>query len=160
MKGCPRTSVGTTFARDYFFVFCAAWPTMRNSPLAVVPSTSKTVTVWSFWPSVSCLRKAWAPLTFTAAKQKVSNQTTSVGAPAYSFTELLDRLAIPTRNDIRYGTRQATQTIATLATPTPTQRRAFQLLGQPFPIGLKRTEPQSDPGLGLREFWTLRRIRW
>ena len=68
------------------------------------------------------LPKAWAPLTFTdedrpdpvdpvvpakrsaAAGQKASTRTTTTGAPAYSFTGLLNYLATLTRNDIRYGT--------------------------------------------------------
>ena len=101
------------------------------------------------------LRKAWAPLTFTdqhrphpvdpvapakrssAAQLKASTQTTTTGHPAYSFTGLLDHLATLTRNDIRYRTDPNTPTIPALATPTTTQRRAFELLGQPIPIGLK-----------------------
>ena len=101
------------------------------------------------------LRKAWAPLTFTdehrpdpvdpvapakrsaAAGRKASTATTANGDPAYSFTTLLDHLATLTRNDIRYGTDPHTPTIPTLATPTTIQRRAFELLDCPIPIGLK-----------------------
>ena len=101
------------------------------------------------------LRKAWAPLTFTdenrpdpidpvapakrssAAQLKASTGTTAADAPAYSFTGLLHHLATLTRNDIRYGTDPNTSTIPTLATPTTTQRRAFELIGCPIPIGLK-----------------------
>lgn len=101
------------------------------------------------------LRKAWAPLTFTdehrpdptdpgaparrstAAQLKASTGTTPARAPAYSFTGLLGHLATLTRNDIRYGTEQNTPTIPTLATPTTIQRRAFELIGRPLPIGLK-----------------------
>ena len=101
------------------------------------------------------LRKARAPLTFTdeyrpdpadpvapakrsaAAGQKASTRTTTDGAPAYSFTSLLDHLATLTRNDIRYGTDPNTPTIPTLATPTTIQRRAFELIGCPIPIGLR-----------------------
>ena len=101
------------------------------------------------------LRKAWAPLTFTdedrpdpvdpvapakrssAAQLKASTGTTAAGAPAYSFTGLLDHLATLTRNDIRYGTDPNTPTIPTLATPTTIQRRAFELIRCPIPIGLK-----------------------
>lgn len=100
------------------------------------------------------LRKAWAPLTFTdenrpdpidpvapakrstAASLKASTRTATTGDPAYSFTGLLGHLATLTRNDIRYGTEKNTPTIPTLATPTNIQRRAFDLLDQPIPIGL------------------------
>ena len=101
------------------------------------------------------LRRAWAPLAFTdehrpepadpvapakrssAAQLKASTGTTAAGAPAYSFTGLLNHLATLTRNDIRYGTQPNTPTIPALATPTTTQRRAFELIGCPIPIGLK-----------------------
>jgi len=101
------------------------------------------------------LRKAWAPVTFTdehrpetvdpvapaqrstAAQLKASTGTTDTGQPAYSFTSLLDHLATLTRNDIRYGDDPHTPTIPTLAIPTIIQRRAFELLSQPIPIGLK-----------------------
>ena len=49
-----------------------------------------------------------------------------------------------TRNVIRYGTDDNTPTIPALATPTATQRRAFQLIGQPIPIHLKQTEQQPS----------------
>ena len=45
------------------------------------------------------------------------------------FRELLDHLAALTRNHIRLGDRY----IDVLTTPTPTQRRAFDLLGVPIP---------------------------
>lgn len=101
------------------------------------------------------LRKAWAPLTFTdehrpvpvdpvapakrstAAERKASTGATATGDTAYSFTSLHEHLATLTRNDIRYGTDPHTPTIPTLATPTSTQRRAFELIGHPIPIGLK-----------------------
>ena len=57
--------------------------------------------------------------------------------PAHSFTSLLVHLATLTRNDIRYGTGPNTPTIPTLATPPTIQRRAFELIGCPIPIGLK-----------------------
>ena len=101
------------------------------------------------------LRKAWAPLTFTdehrpdptdpvapakrstAAEHKASTRADTEGEPVRSFTSLLNHLATLTRNDIRYGTDPNTPTIPTLATPTTIQRRAFELLGCPIPIGLK-----------------------
>ena len=101
------------------------------------------------------LRAAWAPLTFTdenrphpadpvapakrstAAATKASTRTDPSGEPVRSFRALLDHLATLTRGDIRYGTDPTLPTVATLTTPTPTQRRAFELLGQPIPLTLK-----------------------
>ncbi|WP_346927477.1 IS1634 family transposase [uncultured Arthrobacter sp.] len=99
------------------------------------------------------LRKAWAPLTFTehrpepadpvapaqrsaAAAAKASTRTTAGGEDAYSFQSLLDHLATLTRNDIRYGTDDTVPVVPTLAVPTPVQRRAFDLIGQPVPLTL------------------------
>ncbi|WP_427008555.1 IS1634 family transposase [Pseudarthrobacter sp. H2] len=101
------------------------------------------------------LRRAWAPLTFTdedrpaptdpvapatrsvAAQAKASRHATTGGDPAHSFGSLLAHLATLTRNDIRYGTDETTPAIPTLAQPTPIQRRAFDLIGQPVPLTLK-----------------------
>ena len=54
-----------------------------------------------------------------------------------SFRGLLDHLATLTRNDIRYGTDDRATVVPTLALPTPTQRRAFELLDHPIPLTLK-----------------------
>lgn len=70
------------------------------------------------------LRQAWAPLTFTDE------------LPARSFGGLLSHLATLTRNEIRYLAVEGTPTISQLALPTPTQRRAFELLNQPIPLTL------------------------
>ena len=100
------------------------------------------------------LRAAWAPLTFTdenrpepadpvatakrstAADVKASRRTDEAGEPVRSFRCLLDHLATLTRGDIRYGTDPNLPTVPTLTTATPTQRRAFELLGQPIPLTL------------------------
>ncbi|MGH3847824.1 MAG: IS1634 family transposase, partial [Pseudonocardiaceae bacterium] len=100
------------------------------------------------------LRRAWAPLTFTdehrptptdpvaparrstAADRKAATRTTTEELPARTFAGLLEHLATLTRNDIRYLTVQGTPTITALALPTPTQRRAFELLDQPIPLRL------------------------
>ncbi|HYM53066.1 MAG TPA: IS1634 family transposase [Candidatus Dormibacteraeota bacterium] len=100
------------------------------------------------------LRAAWAPLTFTdenrpqpvdpvapakrstAADAKASTRTDQAGQPVRSFRCLLDHLATMTRGDIRYGTDPNLPTVPTLTTATPTQRRAFELLGQPIPLTL------------------------
>jgi hypothetical protein len=96
------------------------------------------------------LRKAWAPLTFTdqapperadpvapavrsqQATRKASTQQTPDGAQAHSFQTLLDHLATLTRQTIVF-TDPAGVTIDKLTTPTPTQRRAFELIAAPIP---------------------------
>ena len=100
------------------------------------------------------LRRAWAPLTYTdehpphrdnpvapaqrsaAAARKASRRRDPDGQPVRSFRTLLDHLATLTRNDIRYGTNDDPPVVPTLALPTPTQRRAFELLDQPIPLNL------------------------
>jgi len=101
------------------------------------------------------LRRAWAPLTFTdedrpepidpvapaqrsqGADRKAATKTTTDELPATSFTALLDHLGSLTRVDLRYGDNDTSPTVPTLAEPTPTQRRAFELLGVPIPLTLK-----------------------
>lgn len=103
------------------------------------------------------LRAAWAPLTFTdedhpdpagradpvapakrspAAAAKASRRVDAEGQELRSFQGLLAHLGTLTRNDIRYGTDPALPTIPTLTEATPTQRRAFELLGARIPISL------------------------
>jgi len=100
------------------------------------------------------LRQAWAPLTFTdenrpdpadpvapaqrsaAANHKAATKTTTDDQPARSFTALLDHLATLTRNHLRVTGNDDTS-FDLLAIPTPTQRRAFELLGTPIPLTLK-----------------------
>jgi hypothetical protein len=99
------------------------------------------------------LRKTLAPLTFTdqhpptrsdpvapaarsaSATRKASTHTAEDGQPVRSFRGLLDHLATLTRNDIQYGPDGPT--IPTLAIPTPTQRRVFELLNAAIPLNLK-----------------------
>ena len=101
------------------------------------------------------LRQAWAPLTFTdenrpeaadpvaparrsqGADAKAATKTTTDELPATSFTALLDHLGCLARADLRYGDHDTSPTVPTLAEPTPTQRRAFELLGAPIPLTLK-----------------------
>ena len=101
------------------------------------------------------LRKAWAPLTFTdenrpdpvdpvapakrstAAARKASTGTTAAGEPAYSFTSLLGHLATLTRNHIHIIGHDDSIGFDLVATPTPIQRRAFELIGQSVPATLK-----------------------
>jgi hypothetical protein len=100
------------------------------------------------------LRAAWAPLTFTdeqrrdpidpvapaqrsqAADHKAATKTTTDGQPAHSFTGLLDHLATLTRNHLRVAGHDESG-FDLLAIPTPTQRRAFELLSAPIPLTLK-----------------------
>jgi len=101
------------------------------------------------------LRQTWAPLTFTdenrpkaadpvapaqrshAADAKAATKTATDELPATSFTALLDHLGSLARVDLRYGDNDTGPTVPTLAEPTPTQRRAFELLGAPIPLTLK-----------------------
>jgi hypothetical protein len=100
------------------------------------------------------LRQAWAPLTFTdeqrpdpvdpvapaqrshAADHKAATKTTTEDLPATSFTALLGHLATLTRNHLRVAGHDESG-FDLLAIPTPTQRRAFELLGAPIPFTLK-----------------------
>jgi hypothetical protein len=99
------------------------------------------------------LRRSLAPLTFTdedrptrtdpvaptqrsdAATRKASRRTNPDDQPVRSFRTLLDHLATLTRNDIQYGPDGPI--VPTLAIPTPTHRRAFELLNTATPPSLK-----------------------
>jgi hypothetical protein len=100
------------------------------------------------------LRQAWAPLTFTdeqrpdpadpvapaqrshAADHKAATKTTTDDQPAISFTALLDHLATLTRNHLRVAGHDESG-FDLLAIPTPTGRRAFELISAPIPLTLK-----------------------
>jgi Transposase DDE domain len=100
------------------------------------------------------LRAAWAPLTFTdenrpdpldpvapahrspAADHKAATKTTTENLPARSFTTLLGHLATMTRNHLRVAGHDQSG-FDLLAIPTPTQRRAFELINAPIPLTLK-----------------------
>jgi hypothetical protein len=100
------------------------------------------------------LRAAWAPLTFTdedrpdpadpvaparrsqGADRKAATKTTTDDLPAHSFTSLLAHMATLTRNHLRVAGHD-TSGFDLLAIPTPTGRRAFELLGAPIPLTLK-----------------------
>ena len=99
------------------------------------------------------LRRAWAPLTYTdehppdrdnpvapatrspQAKAKASRHRDTHDQPLHNFRGLLTHLATLTRNDLCYGDTEIT--VPTLTDPTPTQRRAFDLINQPIPLTLK-----------------------
>ena len=96
------------------------------------------------------LRQAWAPLTFTdehppargnpvaptrrspSAAAKAAFKTGPGKQPIRSFRDLLGHLATLTRDTITVGS----QPVAKLTAPTPTQRRAFDLIGAPIPLTL------------------------
>lgn len=96
------------------------------------------------------LRRAWAPLTYTdenppprdnpvaaaqrstTAAAKTRSHTNTDGQPVRSFRGLLEHLGTLTRNTTVFAGRH----IQILATPTHTQRRAFDLIGTPIPITL------------------------
>ena len=76
-----------------------------------------------------------APATTSqAAQHKTATHTSADGLPLHSYQGLLKHLATLTRNDLQYGIDGPI--IATLAEPTPVQRRVFQLIGAPIPTTL------------------------
>lgn len=99
------------------------------------------------------LRRAWAPLTFTdeappqrtdpvapaersqTALAKASRRELADGTPAHSFHTLLQHLATLTRDDLTFTdpTDGARTQIQKLASPTLTQRRAFELIQAVIP---------------------------
>jgi len=100
------------------------------------------------------LRRALAPLTYTdqhppqrtnpvapaqrstTAARKASRQHDEHDQPYHSFRGLLTHLATLTRNDLRYGDHDTDPVIPTLTIATPTQRRAFELIGAAIPVTL------------------------
>jgi hypothetical protein len=100
------------------------------------------------------LREALAPLTFTdeapparpnpvapavrsaSAARKAARKHNAAGEEVRGFRELHEHLGTLTRNTMR-TTTETTSEFELLATPTPTQRRAFELLGAPVPLTLK-----------------------
>ena len=100
------------------------------------------------------LRRALAPLTYTdeqpptrdnpvapaqrsaAAARKASRHRDERDQPLRSFRGLLTHLATLSRNNIQYGRDDNAPIVPTLAVPTPTQRRAFEILGAPVPLTL------------------------
>jgi len=96
------------------------------------------------------LRQAWAPLMFTdenppartdpvaparrspTASRKATRKTTDDSTTIHDLATLLDHLATLTRNQLRAGDNL----VEIVATPTPLQRRAFELIGAPVPYKL------------------------
>jgi Transposase DDE domain len=100
------------------------------------------------------LRQAWAPLTYTdeeppapanpvaparrsaSAKAKASRQHDDAGRRYLSFPGLLAHLGTLTRNELRFpGTPAA---VPVLTEPTSRQRQAFELIGAPIPLTLRK----------------------
>jgi hypothetical protein len=99
------------------------------------------------------LREAMAPLTFTdeepptrtnpvapamrsaSAANKAATKINSDGQEVRGFRELLEHMGTLTRNTM-VTTAETTAKFDLLATPTPTQRRAFELLGASVPLRL------------------------
>ena len=100
------------------------------------------------------LRRALAPLTYTdeqpptranpvapaqrstAATHKASRRRDEHDQPYHSFRGLLAHMATLTRNELRYGKKTTDPVIPTLAIPTRTQHRAFDLIGATIPVAL------------------------
>ena len=100
------------------------------------------------------LRQAWAPLTYTdedppaqanpvtparrsaSADAKASRQHDANGRPYRSFGGLLAHLATLTRNQLQFAGAPAE--IPVLTEPTSEQRQAFDLIGAPIPLTLRK----------------------
>jgi Transposase DDE domain len=100
------------------------------------------------------LRQAWAPLTYTdeeppvqanpaaparrsaSADAKASRQHDNDGRPYRSFPGLLAHLGTLTRNELRFAGTPAT--VPVLTEPTGEQREAFDLIGAPIPLTLRK----------------------
>ena len=96
------------------------------------------------------LRRSLAPLTFTdtepptrddpvapasaskAARKKAAAKKNAEGEDVRGFRELLEHLGTLTRNRMRVASSPEIE-FDLVATPTPTQRRVFELLGVPVP---------------------------
>jgi Transposase DDE domain len=101
------------------------------------------------------LRQVLAPLCFTDqtppkrtdpvapaqrsadATAKASRRQLDDATPTHSFRGLLDHLATLTRNQVHFASQPGPVTTQLLATPTPLQRRAFELVGAPIPLTLR-----------------------
>jgi hypothetical protein len=100
------------------------------------------------------LRQAWAPLTYTdeeppqqanpvtpakrsaSAEAKASRQHDDNGRAYLSFPGLLTHLGTLTRNELHFAGTPAS--VPVLTDPTPRQREAFDLIGAPIPLTLRK----------------------
>jgi hypothetical protein len=71
------------------------------------------------------------------AAAKASRCQLADGTPTHSFRRLLDHLGTLTRNQVQFAQQPHAVTTKLLVTPTPTQWRAFELVGAPIPLMLK-----------------------
>ena len=78
----------------------------------------------------------WGELRSKSAKAKAAHKKNIDGYEIRSFRELLEHLGTLTRNTMRTTTEKSTATFDLVATPTPIQRRAFELLGVSVPLRL------------------------
>ena len=96
------------------------------------------------------MREVWRPLLFAdedqrakatrdpvapakrsaAADQKAASRQLADGTPVHSFRTLLHDLSSIVRNDCRTGGADNASTFSVTTTPTPEQRRAYDLLKQ------------------------------
>ena len=96
------------------------------------------------------MREVWRPLLFAdedqrakatrdpvapakrsaAADQKAASRQLADGTPVHSFRTLLHDLSSIVRNDCRTGGADDASTFSVTTTPTPEQRRAYDLLKQ------------------------------
>ena len=67
-----------------------------------------------------------------AARKKASAKKNAEGQEVRGFRELLEHLGTLTRNRMRVASSPEIE-FDLVATPTPTQRRVFELLGVPVP---------------------------
>src|ERR1019366_5795169 len=107
------------------------------------------------------LRQAWAPLTYTdddppvqanpvtparrsaSADAKASRQHDQAGRPYRSFGGLLAHLGTLTRNRVLFAGAPAA--VPVLTEPTSQQREAFDLIGAPIPLILRKLPGQPPP---------------
>jgi hypothetical protein len=80
----------------------------------------------------SGLRRSWVGPSPGERENQGFRQETPDGLPVRSFQDLLDHFATLDRQTINF----AAQRIEKITNPTPTQRRAFELIGTPIPLTL------------------------
>jgi len=90
---------------------------------ARAPSDQIISTAYAPRAGVNCRRSAKVSPT---ARRKAISRRAEDGQPVHSFRTLLQDLANLTRNSVRFGDARPT---TILSRPTPTQIRAFELLG-------------------------------
>jgi hypothetical protein len=89
-------------------------------------------------------RSIVAPAQRSPAKAKAATKQTQDGLPVHSFRSLLAELATFTRNTMIF-TEQPEASFVLYPELTPTQARAFQLLGVPCKAVASNGPPKSDP---------------